>query len=276
MDNRFKDIDWAREIEVSIDEYYRDPDADGAEDRVILTILNAMKAAAIIMVPVELPEAAVRLFDPEKVKEGDIVTTDEDLHFKLINVTDNDGNVAMPVFTSQEKMEEAEMFCSTFDMPLSEYMKEVAEMDDVIGLVVDPFIRGFFIGMDLLRAMLAFYEENRMTQRITSDKSSLVKPDDVPDGFTETFKELVRSELVGIVRKVWFAGLDDDGSKSWLIAVDTDAEEPKEVFNRIQDFLIHKKLTGPVDYMVVHDGFWSGAELIYDGGAEPSGGEMLS
>ena len=152
-----------RMIEESIDYFYECNTTDqDAPFKVINEILLAMLNDTSMMIPVEMSEAAFKMFDPEKVKEGDIITADEDLHIKILDLKDPDGNVCMPVFTSQKKMDEnTDGRISTITFLLDDYIKQVLEMDDVEGLLINPGERSFFLKKHILKGIIGCYEDMR-------------------------------------------------------------------------------------------------------------------
>ena len=150
-------------IEESIDYFYNNHTKDmDAAYIVINEIISAMLNHTQVMIPIEMPEAAFKIFDPDKIKEGDIVTTDEELHIKILNLTDPEGNICMPVFTSQKKMDEnTDGGLSTITFLLDDYIKQVMEMDDVEGLLINPGERSFFLKKHILKGIIGCYEDMR-------------------------------------------------------------------------------------------------------------------
>ncbi|MBQ5441085.1 MAG: SseB family protein [Firmicutes bacterium] len=141
-------------IEEKIEEYHQDPTNPDSIHSVLQAILQAMVMEGHVLVPVETPEEACRIFDPEKIKKGDVITVEEELHWKLIHLTYEDGSAGMPIFTSREKMDEIELHCSTIDTFMDEYFSQVLEMENMKGIVVNPGERGFFLSKEIIQALL--------------------------------------------------------------------------------------------------------------------------
>ncbi len=156
-----KIINWGKEIEKSIEEGYRDTTSLEGLQNVLFTVVQAMAGGATVLVPVTVPDAAVRIFDPEKIKEGDVIQVDEELHFKMIVIDRDNGTADMPVFTSKEKMEEADANCSTFEMPLMDHVRNILDMPGANGLSINPSEHGFFVDREMLEHMLEFLEMHR-------------------------------------------------------------------------------------------------------------------
>ena len=183
-------LQYSQMIEKQIEEFYKDVGAEDAPLKVLRTLLVAMGNEAHVLIPVELPEEALRLFDPEKIQVGDTVTSDVDLHYRLIHLTNQEGEVCMPVFTSPEKMEEGGAGgCSTISFFMDEYMKQILDMQDVQGIMINPGGRSFFLDREVIKLILADHESNKMAPRTAGPGSVLKAPKDVPEGFGEMMRE---------------------------------------------------------------------------------------
>ncbi|MDO5134056.1 MAG: ADP-ribosylglycohydrolase family protein [Eubacteriales bacterium] len=236
---------------------------------VLQAILLCMQDEGHVLVPVELPDEALKVFDPEKIKKGDEVTSDEDLHFKLIHLTDDDGNIAMPVFTSSEKMEEAGADgCSVFSMFLDEYIKQVLEMENVEGIVINPGPRHFILRKDVLRVLAAQSESEKIRVWTPSSDAHPVIPADIPEGFLELLCEFAKNNLPEVAN-IWFMGLEDRGEESWCFAIQADNKDEegmRKIYEQIQTFLFLLETKKPVDYMCVSGRPWDEAILVFSAG----------
>ena len=149
-------------LEERIEACYKDPDDKRSLHETFETILDVMRCDAQIIIPVNTPDNAEKVFDPRTIKPGDTVTLDEELHFTLIYFTKEDGAVSMPVFTSREKLEkDGPAGCSTIVCCLDEYMKNVLEMENVEGLLINPGEHHFFLAKDVIKALLEEYNERK-------------------------------------------------------------------------------------------------------------------
>ncbi len=251
-------------IEARIDEFYGNTESEEAPIQVLQTILTAMANEAHVLIPVEVPEGALEIFDPEKIREGDTIKPDVDLHWKLIHLTDPKGEVSMPVFTSRDKMEEAGAGgCSVISFFMDEYMKQILDMQDVKGMLINPGERSFFLGRELLESILEEHRRQKTKPHAVGPNAMFTEPKDVPEGFEEIMREFIANNL-DEVEKVWFTGLADGKDESWLIAVKTDAEEPGKIFDRINTMMYLMGTPWPMDYMVSDQSPWEGAKVIYE------------
>ena len=251
-------------IENQIEKFYEDPDAEDAPLKVMTAILIAMANDAHVLIPVEIPEEAAKLFDPDKIQVGDTITSDTELHYKLIHLTNQAGDVSMPVFTSPEKMEEASAGgCSTISFFLDEYMKQILNMQDVKGIIINPGERSFFLSKEVIAFVLAEFESKKSKTHVTGPGAAFKAPKDVPKGFSMVMSEFFANNFAE-VEKVWFTGLEDGMEESWLFVIKTDSKEPNKIFDRINTMLHLMGTPCPVDYMVGDEKPWPKAELLYE------------
>ncbi len=251
-------------IENQIEKFYEDPEVEDAPLKVMTAILIAMTNDAHVLIPVEIPEEAAKLFDPDKIQVGDTITSDTELHYKLIHLTNQAGDVSMPVFTSPEKMEKAGAGgCSTISFFLDEYMKQILNMQDVKGIIINPGEKSFFMSKDVIAFVLAEFESKKSKPHVTGPGAAFKAPKDVPKGFSMVMSEFFANNFAD-VEKVWFTGLEDGMEESWLFVIKTDSKEPNKIFDRINTMLHLMGTPCPVDYMVGDEKPWPKAELLYE------------
>ena len=72
----------------------------------LLKVLTSIQGYAIqdgqFLIPVELPQAAFNMIDPKTAKTGDVLTLQEDLLFKPLQLQMKDGQTAFVAFTSRQ------------------------------------------------------------------------------------------------------------------------------------------------------------------------------
>ena len=203
------------------------------------------------------------MFDPDKIQVGDTVQAEENLHWKLIHLTTDDGKISMPVFTSHDKMEEGGAGgCSVISFFIDEYFRQVLDMEGVEGIIINPGERSIVLNKNIIEGLLRDCQSYKSKPHTPSKDAYFIKPANVRDGITEVMAEYVGNNLPE-VEKVWFTGIHDGEEESLLFAVKTDAEDPQQVFDRMNTMIIMLRLDMPVDFMVSSDAPWSGAELIY-------------
>lgn len=251
-------------IEECIDAFYLKPDDENAIKNLFDVLIIAMAQDGHILIPVETPEAALKMFDPDKVQVGDTIQAEEDLHWKLIHLTNDEGKISMPVFTSHDKMEESGAGgCSVISFFIDEFFRQVLDMEGVEGIIINPGERSIALNKDLIKGLLEDCQSNKSKQHTPSKDAYFIQPQNVRDGITEVMAEYVGNNMPE-VEKVWFTGIHDGDEESLLFAVKTDDENPQQVFDRMNTMIILLNLNIPVDFMVSDDAPWSGADLIYE------------
>ena len=78
-------------IEERIEACYEEEEFGEAHLSVLRTLLAAMEQEGHMLIPVETPDNAMKYFDPDKIEEGQEITVPEELHWTLINVTNDKG-----------------------------------------------------------------------------------------------------------------------------------------------------------------------------------------
>lgn len=148
------------QLEQCIDAFYE----DSSDKNRLMAVFQALKICMTqdghVLVPVEAPENAAKFFDPSKIKPGDEIVPDEDLHFTLIRWGYADGTVFMPVFTSRQKMQEGgPEGCSTLSIFLDQYMEQVLENPDVDGILINPGEHSFLLHKDTLKMLVEWAKQ---------------------------------------------------------------------------------------------------------------------
>ena len=148
-------------IEEKIDAYYENANED-TFSQLLDTMLSVMQADCHVIIPIEPPENVLEEFDPKQIKTGDTVTIKQDLHFKLIHFSNESGSVAMPVFTSKEKLAEGgPEGCSKLSYFLDAYMNQVLGMQGVDGILINPGEHSFFLSKELIKFLLEEYNKRK-------------------------------------------------------------------------------------------------------------------
>ena len=251
-------------IEQRIEEFYVSSMSDDKILPMLQAILTAMREMGHVLLPVETPENAEKIFDPEKIKVGDTITTQEELRWTLIHLINEDGKICMPVFTSEDKMKQAEIGrCSILSVFLDDYVDQVTGMENVEGIVVNPGEHSIFLDKEILAVLSEKNRQLRIKQYTPAEDAVFVIADGVPEGLTEVIAQFIGNNL-DEVEKVWFTGIRNGNEESWCFAVKTEAEDVQSIFERIQTMMVMLKVQTSVDYMTAEDTPWPGARLIYE------------
>ena len=126
------------------------------EKETIIGVLEAIRMSmhedGEWMIPVIPPQQAFDLLDPEQIKVGDVVTIEEELHFKVNHLTTNDGKEWMVAFTSNEELEKGES-TSTICQPVEDILKGNRDMHEE-GIIINPWGESFLLTKELIHAIL--------------------------------------------------------------------------------------------------------------------------
>jgi len=74
----------------------------------------------------------------ENAKEGDVIESDGSAGFDINYLTDNDGNRAVPLFTSSEKMEETGIRSSVYVLYMSDLAEMLKQTDRYTTVAINP------------------------------------------------------------------------------------------------------------------------------------------
>ena len=138
-------------IEEAIARYY---DAGTKQNLigVLDAILQRTGADGHFLIPVIPPEVMLELIDVDHVKAGDMLTSQEEMHFKLHHIQTSDGKLWLVAFTSDEEYRkgEAASVINTFIGSLLEGCADMAEE----GIVINPWGQAFGLTKDMIKLIL--------------------------------------------------------------------------------------------------------------------------
>lgn len=128
-------------------------DAERQRDLVIAvleSVRRAMNGDESFILPVEIPEDAFDIDDPEKLKPGDTLTAKEDIHFKQRSLTMNGGELVLPVFTSLSEVEKGQP-TSTIPMGIEGVLEQVIMGQKFSGIIINPWDQPFYLPKDFIQ-----------------------------------------------------------------------------------------------------------------------------
>ncbi|MCC8102332.1 MAG: ADP-ribosylglycohydrolase family protein [Clostridiales bacterium] len=106
--------------------------------QILAVISKRMEQQGQLIAAVEPSQAVFDLFDPAHLKVGDTITAQEDLHFRLRKIQTKDGREWLAAFTSDEEVHKGEA-TSTLVISMEDHLKEVLDMDNVAGVIINPW-----------------------------------------------------------------------------------------------------------------------------------------
>lgn len=117
---------------------------------VLESIRMAMNKQEMFIIPVELPEAAIEMIDPENIKVGDVIENKEPLHFKMRGIQLKEGGTALVAFTSQDEVRKG-ADTSTITGDIENFLQSVMMNSNVEGVVINPWDGDFFLPKNFIK-----------------------------------------------------------------------------------------------------------------------------
>lgn len=146
----------------------------------VIAVLEAIRAemnrGGSFLVPVEVPQSALDLFDPETAKPGDIVQTTEDLHLAIRKLKLENGEAYLAAFTSAAEVEKGEE-TSTVTNTIAAYLDSVLHLEGVAGIVINPWDDPFLLTKDMIRMILEVNLSAEPKSHIYFERGDITKLD---------------------------------------------------------------------------------------------------
>lgn len=119
---------------------------------VLESIRIRMHEGGQFILPVIPPEAAMAMFDIDKIQIGETYTITEDLHFKLHHLQTNDGKNWLAAFTDQKECEKGES-TSVITSDIGQLLKSCRNMNEA-GIILNPWDKTFKLTKELIQMIL--------------------------------------------------------------------------------------------------------------------------
>ena len=141
------------------------------DDQHIAVVLEAIRDAVShhdkVIVPVELPQAAIDALQKTDLQEGSDFTLPEDLHVQIRTLRLPVGKDVLAAFTSLEEERKGEEESSTMAADLEEYLQKVLFNPAIEGVILNPWDKFFYLSKQgvqmIFRANLPPVGENIFT-----------------------------------------------------------------------------------------------------------------
>ncbi len=146
-------------IEDAILDYYEDTTNENLA-RLLSCIEDRIDEQGNFLIPVDLPAELLAKFDPEKIKVGDTIELDEDIHFTMKKVKNKDGKIFMAAFTSNAEIEKGES-TSVMSQPIEGFLYHVMNMQSADGVVINPWDKPFMLDKPLLGILFKALDEDK-------------------------------------------------------------------------------------------------------------------
>ncbi len=138
-------------IDEAIGRYHRDSTKENLIG-VMGAVFQRMRADGHFLIPIIPPPAMLDMLDTGRVKAGDAVTAQEDLHIGLHRVRTDDGKLWLAAFTSDEEYRKGEAV-SVISNFISSVLTGCSEMAEE-GIIINPWGQSFLLTKDLIDMIL--------------------------------------------------------------------------------------------------------------------------
>ena len=145
-------------IEKAIDHYYVQDNKDG----MILfmdSMMNAMKQGEELIIPYITTHSCLSEEKLSHINIGDTFTLDHDVKLKMETVKDAKGKEWLGVFTSTNEMHKGSSGNVQINQPILSIIKLVLELEEVNGLVINPFGKYIQLNKNILAILIGVYEK---------------------------------------------------------------------------------------------------------------------
>ena len=161
-------------IEAAINEFYIQQ--NGNTFAKILNAINlTMKNEGQFIVPIETPGALTELIDLESVKVGDTITTPNEIRMKLQRIM-LDNREWVVAFTNESEVYKGEA-TSTITQSMEYFLKAVLLMEDVAGVIINPWDKPFNFDKDTIKLYFEASESKATKRGIYLELGDITKLD---------------------------------------------------------------------------------------------------
>ena len=148
----------AIELERAIYNWYLEGE-DAAPEPIFNVIADGYEYDLQMIVPIETPDKMVEMLgNPEELKPGDVITSQEKIgiSFRHLVVNDN-GQYFIPLFTSREEVDKGEA-TSTINQPIKALFDALDNWPDCLGFMINPWGQKLVLNKETVH-MLMTYEK---------------------------------------------------------------------------------------------------------------------
>ncbi len=160
-------------IEATIIDFYKQMNGD-----MFAQLLNAihltMKSDGQFIIPVEMSDALLDMFDIDKIKVGDIVTTTQEVRMKLQRIKTNDEKEWLAAFTNMNEVQKGAT-TSTITQSIDYFLKAVLDMEGVEGVIINPWDNSFSLDKDTIKLLFEANDNNATRRGIYLELGDITK-----------------------------------------------------------------------------------------------------
>lgn len=124
----------------------------------LYTILIRMMDQGEVPVPMIDENQLMESIDLEQLKIGDSLTFDRDLRLVFAKLEDGQGGCWLPMFTDEDEMNRVAFSGIRINMQIETVLRAAMQIENVKGVVVNPFGQNLTLDAGLLEIMMERYE----------------------------------------------------------------------------------------------------------------------
>lgn len=198
-----------------------------------IEFLNMLKESRLYM-PVSYSENMFECIESAKV--GDVIGPTVQIGFNIEFLTDDKGNKAVPLFTSDEMMEAADFRSSTYVLYMGDLADMLKQTDRYSLIAINPFT-DYNINVPMETFLSLFNDENEVIDIRNDEIRELLRQDSLSEDKLNEFGEKLLTSIMitGCVDAdgINFVLIWDDDNKPHL-PLFTDIDEFKKIFNNYE------------------------------------------
>jgi ADP-ribosylglycohydrolase len=146
-------------IEKAIENFHNQTTKDNLA-ALLETIVWRMHGDGHLLIPVQPTRPVFDMIDLKQVQVGDILHTSEDSHFIMRQVGTHDGRQWLAAFTSAAELDKGEG-SSVISYTIAPFLEAVLEMNQVDGVILNPWDKKFLLDKELIRLI---FDANKEVQ----------------------------------------------------------------------------------------------------------------
>ncbi len=177
---------------------------------------------------------------------------DEEGGYGLIELENEKGEVAIPVFTSRKKI--ADEYADAFMISnfLDDVIRQLLENKNDRRLLINPGEHQLVLTRENLNELYTFYLIRKHYARTPSDDFMFETIREVPEELLDAAGEYIRHSIPE-VRRAWYAEIDDLNRVFPAFVIDCDEDDLESVFDRLETFMFLMKAEKPWMYIPAPD-----------------------
>lgn len=160
-------------IETAIIDFYKQMNGDTFA-QILKAIHLTMKSDGQFIIPVEMSDALLDMFDLDKMKVGDTVTTTQEVRMKLQKIRANDGKEWLAAFTNMNEVQKGAA-TSTITQSIYYFLKAVLDIEDVEGVIINPWDNSFSLDKDTIHLFFEASDNNATRRGIYLELGDITK-----------------------------------------------------------------------------------------------------